>query len=137
MKNQRQQIFLIGSLVGISDKFIDKQYVGDLMEVLRMTMVGQALFEEGVEKGYSEGELIGITKGKIQNSREVIKEYLNAKYGFSSFNLHEKVSDIYNLKILDRVIKQLFITDTLEKAQSLIEEALLAQKKLSEADMGG
>jgi hypothetical protein len=53
--DERQREFLIGSLIGITDKFIDEEYVTKLMEVLRMTRVMREAFNDGV----AEGEIIG------------------------------------------------------------------------------
>ncbi|MEW6558469.1 MAG: hypothetical protein AB1349_14160, partial [Elusimicrobiota bacterium] len=49
--DKNEQLFLIGCLVGISDKFIDETYVQKMMEVLKMTRVLQALYKEFKEEG--------------------------------------------------------------------------------------
>ena len=86
IKDERQQTFLIGSLVGITDKFIDKEYVSKMMEVLRMARVLQELYAEAESKGLEKGRIDGIAEGeingRIKNSREVIKEYLEVKVWF-------------------------------------------------------
>lgn len=132
VRDEQQQTFLIGTLVGITDKFIDKEYVRRLMEVLRMTKVGRELYNEGITEGMAEGELIGIAKGKMASRREVIKDYLEAKFGFDSLGLQEKVNQINSMDILDRLPKRLFTVEKLESAEAIIEEALKAQAKVKQ-----
>ena len=57
MEDKNEQLFLIGCLVGISDKFIDEEYVRKMLEVLRMTRVMQALYKEFKEEGKMEGKM--------------------------------------------------------------------------------
>jgi hypothetical protein len=121
--DERQREFLIGSLIGITDKFIDEEYVTKLMEVLRMTRVMREAFNEGV----AEGEIIGMLK----KSRQVILDYLDAKYGFESIELQEKVKDLASLDLLDKVLKRMFNADSLDKASNIIEEAIKAQEKIN------
>jgi len=121
IKDERQQDFLIGSLVGITDKFIDREYVKKLMEVLRMTRVGRELYNEGIAEGRVEG--------KISTKKEDIKDYLDARFGFESLELQEKVDQITSLEVLDRLLKHLFAADSLEKARTIVEDAMKAQAR--------
>ena len=127
IRDERQREFLIGSLIGITDKFIDEEYVTKLMEVLRMTRVMREAFNEGVAEGEIKGEIIGMLK----KSRQVILDYLDAKYGFESIELQEKVKDLASLDLLDKVLKRMFNADSLDKASSIIEEAIKAQEKIN------
>jgi len=68
--------------------------------------------------------------GKIESKREDIKDYLDAKFGFDSIELQKKVKELVSLDVLDKVLKRLFNVDSLDKAQTVIEEAIRAQAKL-------
>jgi predicted transposase/invertase (TIGR01784 family) len=50
-----QKMFCIGGIIGISDKFIEKEYVKKLKEVLKMTKVAVAIREEALEQGIEQG----------------------------------------------------------------------------------
>jgi predicted transposase YdaD len=134
VRDERQREFLIGSLIGITDKFIDNEYVRKLMEVLRMTRVAREIYNEGVAEGKIEGKIEGIIEGiiegKTESKREDIKDYLDAKFGFDSIELQKKVNELVGLDVLDKVLKRLFNVDSLDKAQTVIEEAIRAQAKL-------
>lgn len=116
--DEQQQMLLIGCLVGISDKFIDKEYVRKMMEVLRMTRVFQEIYAEG------------RAEGRVEGKQEVVRDYLDMKFGFDSLELQEKIKKLDSSEILDGVLKRLFNSDSLEKARAIIEEALRAQAKL-------
>jgi hypothetical protein len=47
IKDNEQRLLCIGAIVGISDKFIDREYINKLKEVLKMTRVGLELRQEG------------------------------------------------------------------------------------------
>ena len=56
--DDNEKILYIGAIVGISDKFIDKEYVFKLKERLKMTRVGIELRKEGIEEGIKEGKKV-------------------------------------------------------------------------------
>lgn len=93
VEDKNEQIFLIGCLVGISDKFIDEEYVKKMMEVLRMTRVMQALYkefkQEGIEEGKKEGKKEGMEKGKLEIAQKLIERGLSL----------EDISEITGLKL--------------------------------------
>ena len=60
----------IGAIVGISDKFIDKEYVLKLKERLKMTRVGAELRKDGIEEGIREG----IREAKLQDASKMVKK---------------------------------------------------------------
>ncbi len=78
VEDKNEQIFLIGCLVGISDKFIDEEYVKKMLEVLRMTRVMQALYkefkQEGIEEGKKEGMEKGMEKGKMETAQKMLED---------------------------------------------------------------
>jgi len=79
VEDKNEQIFLIGCLVGISDKFIDEEYVGKMLEVLRMTRVMQSLYKEFKEEGKMEGKMEGKIEGKMEGKMETARNMLEDK----------------------------------------------------------
>ena len=96
-----------------------------------MTRVAREIFNEGVAEGKVEGRVEGKVEGMLDKSRQVICDYLDARFGFDSMELQEKVKDLVNLDVLDKVLRHLFNADSLEKAQVIIEEAIKAQAKIN------
>ena len=47
-------------------------------------------------------------------------------------SIYRKSKELFNLDILDRVLKRFFNVDSLEKAQNIIEEALKAQERVKQ-----
>jgi len=74
VEDKNEQLFLIGCLVGISDKFIDEEYVRKMMEVLRMTRVMQALYKEFKEEGIEEGIEKGIEKNRLEMAHKMLED---------------------------------------------------------------
>lgn len=60
--DDKEKVLYIGAIVGISDKFIDKEYILKLMERLKMTRVGIELRKEGIKEGIKEGKLEDANK---------------------------------------------------------------------------
>lgn len=71
-----------------------------------------------------EGRVEGLTKGKV----DAICMYLEAKFGESSKDLQDKVSQIKDLSVLDETIIQLYTTDELHTAVNIVQHALKKQK---------
>lgn len=140
--DKNEQLFLIGCLVGISDKFIDKMYIQKFMEVLRMTQVLQALYKEfkeegiaeGLEKGRAEGrtegKIEGEIKGEIKGRTEAICRFLKSRFGLNSIKAQKKVKKIIDLDILDDISEKIYITESLDEIQKTIDKALEVQKKI-------
>jgi predicted transposase/invertase (TIGR01784 family) len=66
-----QKMFCIGGIIGISDKFIEKEYVKKLKEVLKMTKVAVAIREEALEEGIEQGIERGIEQGIEMDKKEI------------------------------------------------------------------
>ncbi len=62
VEDDDEKMLYIGAIVGISDKFIDKEYVLKLKERLKMTRVGMELRKDGIEQGIKEGKLADANK---------------------------------------------------------------------------
>ncbi len=142
VSNPDEQLFLIGCLVGISDKFIDKVYVQKMMEVLKMTQVLQALYKEFKEEGISEGMIKGISegmikgisegmiKGKAEGKIELLCKFLKTKFGLKAFELQKKIRELNDMELIDEITEKLFNAESLEHVGSIIQEAFEIQNKI-------
>ena len=72
--DDKEKMLYIGAIVGISDKFIDKEYVLKLKERLKMTRVGIELRNDGVAEGKKEGIKEGIKEGKLETANKMVKK---------------------------------------------------------------
>lgn len=89
IKDEEKRLFCIGALIGISDKFIDKEYVKKLKEVLKMTRVGAELREEGREEGIKEGIKEGEIKKAIEVARKLLEAGMEEKFVMETSGLSE------------------------------------------------
>lgn len=72
VKNDEEKMLYVGAIVGISDKFIDKEYIFKLKERLRMTKVGIELKKEGIKEAKLENALKMVIKGfSIEDIMEI------------------------------------------------------------------
>ncbi len=85
VEDDNEKMLYIGAIVGISDKFISKEYILKLKERLRMTRVGMELIKEGrvadankmIKKGFTIDDIVEITELKreeVQKLYELNKE---------------------------------------------------------------
>ncbi|SHF57092.1 hypothetical protein SAMN02745218_02604 [Desulfofundulus australicus DSM 11792] len=63
-------------------------------------------------------------EGKIEARQEVICKYLARRFGVDSASVQEKVPQLTDMDVLDRVLEQLFAANTLEEARNIIWEEL-------------
>lgn len=57
VSDESKQFFLLGSILVISDKFIDPAYTKQMLEVLKMNRIVRELYEEGRNEGVYEGKM--------------------------------------------------------------------------------
>lgn len=69
LPEKSEQIKVMAGILTFTDKVIDKKYARRLKEEMQMTLVGQMLMEEGMQKGREEGMQKGREEG-IQRGRE-------------------------------------------------------------------
>lgn len=69
LPEKSEQIKVMAGILTFTDKVIDKRYARRLKEEMQMTLVGQMLMEEGMQKGREEGMQKGREEG-IQRGRE-------------------------------------------------------------------
>ncbi|AEG15631.1 hypothetical protein Desku_2080 [Desulfofundulus kuznetsovii DSM 6115] len=65
-----------------------------------------------------------VWKGRLKPSRRVICKYLARRFGADSASVQEKVPQLTDMDVLDRVLEQLFAANTLEEARNIIWEEL-------------
>ncbi|WHE06076.1 hypothetical protein PGH24_07785 [Thermoanaerobacterium thermosaccharolyticum] len=57
IENEDEKTYIIGTLIGISDKFLTEEYKNKLKRVIRMTKIAEMLIQEGKAEGKVEGKL--------------------------------------------------------------------------------
>lgn len=79
----------------------------------RGKIIGEAI-------GKARGEAIGKARGKTEMAQDSICKYLKARFGASSQALQQQVKTISNLTELNRIIDNIYTTNTLEEAQAVV-----------------
>ncbi|QQK77716.1 hypothetical protein HUG15_20435 [Salicibibacter cibarius] len=115
VKDEKQRFQLIGTTVGIADKFLEDSYVDKMMEVFKMTRIAQKVYEDGIEEGRQEGKEV------IQ---EAILSYLESRFGLRSNDIQHKVKSIDEMDVLKSLIAKLYKTESEKQVLQLIDQAL-------------
>jgi len=116
IEDEKRQQYLIACLIGISDKFLDDEYIEKFLEVFNMTRVFQEIFARGEAKGKAEGKIEGTVK--------TLCRYMEARFGWNSAELQEKIKTIAEHGSLDDITGKLFAANTLEEAQAIIRNSV-------------
>ncbi|WP_231734872.1 hypothetical protein [Bacillus sp. FJAT-29937] len=119
IKDEEKQVRLMATIIAISDKFIDKEYVEKLMEVLSMARVLRE-FEKRVK-----------LESGIAGSQHTIKDYLDARFGIEAKRLQDQVDEIVDLELLNKLIHDLFRAENRKEMEWLIEAANEKQKQIN------
>lgn len=114
IKNEEKQVRLLATIIAVSDKFIDKEYVEKLMEVLSMARVIRMAEE----------------RARINESQQAIKKYLSARLGLESKPMQNKVDLITDLYLLHHLLDDLYRAEKKEEMDYLIDIVLEKQKNM-------
>lgn len=109
----------MATVIAISDKFIDKAYVDQLLEVLSMAKV----LEEFEKRARLMEE-----QARVSQSQNSIKDYLDVHFGMESADLQKRVEMINDLEQLHRLLRSLYRADDQQIMEDLIEAAILRQE---------
>jgi len=109
-------LFLIGCLIGISDKFIDEAYVQKMMEVMKMTRVLQRLYKEFKEEGRIEGKAEGISSGKQEDVIKLLKK----KFKTLPEPLADKIKSINSVEKLEEILLSILDISSLDEVEKMI-----------------
>ena len=94
LPEKEEQLKVLAGILTCTDKVIDKMYATWLKEEMQMTLVGQMLMDEGIQKGREEGREEGL-RALIQDnietgiSREQILEKLQKRFQLSEAQAEE------------------------------------------------
>lgn len=94
LPEKEAQLKVLAGILTFTDKVIDKMYAKWLKEEMQMTLVGQMLMDEGIQKGREEGREEGL-RALIQDnietgiSREQILEKLQKRFQLSEAQAEE------------------------------------------------
>jgi hypothetical protein len=115
------KLSLLGSIIGITARFIDKEYVRRMVEVLRMNEVYRELFHSVEEAA--------LLKGKVEAKRQAIRDFLHVRFGLEAVALNEQLDELVDLAILDALLLSLYRAPLLPEAEKLMQDALRVQEK--------
>ena len=94
LPEKEEQLKVLAGILTFTDKVIDKMYAKRLKEEMQMTLFGQMLMDEGIQKGREEGREEGL-RALIQDnietgiSREQILEKLQKRFQLSEAQAEE------------------------------------------------
>ena len=94
LPEKEEQLKVLAGILTFTDKVIDKMYAKRLKEEMQMTLVGQMLMDEGIQKGREEGREEGL-RALIQDnietgiSRAQILEKLQKRFQLSEAQAEE------------------------------------------------
>lgn len=90
LPEMEEQLKVLAGILTFTDKVIDKMYAKRLKEEMQMTLVGQMLMDEGIQKGREEG-LRALIQDNIEIgiSREQILEKLQKRFQLSEAQAEE------------------------------------------------
>lgn len=90
LPEKEEQLKVLAGILTFTDKVIDKMYAKRLKEEMQMTLVGQMLMDEGIQKGREEG-LRALIQDNIETgiSREQILEKLQKRFQLSEAQAEE------------------------------------------------
>lgn len=117
IKNQNQQVKLMSTIIAISDKFIDEEYVEKRMEVASMARVLRMAEE----------------RGRISESQNAIKYYLDSRFGLEAKSMKKEVEQLMDLELLHHLLQRLYRAETRKEMTTLIQEALEKQERWSQS----
>lgn len=93
------------------------------LEITLAEMEEKALLK-GKAEGKAEGRAEGETVGKIIKAQDAICRYLRKRFGVASLELQQKIREVNSLEVLDSIMEELFVTNTLEEAKAVIKNAM-------------
>lgn len=121
IRDEDSQLKLMATIIAISDKFIDQEYVGKLMEVASMARVLR-MAEEKAER-----------RTRIETHQEDINEYLDSRFGVEAKSMQEEVKRITEIDLLKTLLRELYRADTRKEMANLIQKALEKQLRMSQS----
>lgn len=95
----------------------------DKKEVELIMQITTSWHEKGRMEGRLEGEAVGEARGKVEKAQEIIFKFLEARFGVDTSGIREKVRQLSDLEVLDRVLAELFAVNSAEEAQRVIRDA--------------
>ncbi|MDI6600511.1 MAG: hypothetical protein QME46_01855 [Thermoanaerobacteraceae bacterium] len=102
------QSVVIATVLGLSDKYVRKEYIDRPKEVVRMTRIGAALIEEG------------RIEGKIEGRKEAVLNAIKAKFDTIPDDLKEKVIKIDNEEKFDELLIAVIKSNSIDEIYKMI-----------------
>lgn len=120
-----QQLFVVGCILALSDKFVDQDAINQLKEVLQMSRIWREMQEEMQQKAQQKAQQEvseKVQKATLQQSLDLYLESLSIKQQVSTSELREKVRSVASVNVLTRLQERLFLADTVDEVKRLVDE---------------
>ncbi|WP_297889221.1 hypothetical protein [Sulfurihydrogenibium sp.] len=78
--------------------------------------------EEGIGKGLKIGIEKGLQQGRLNTSRELVIDAIEAKFGNVPEKILKKIYSINDVDNLKNLHRQIILTDSVEKLNRILEE---------------
>ena len=86
------------------------------------------IYQEWVKEERAEaeagGEARGKAEGRIEAKQDAICKFLSRRFGASQNEMMQKVKQMTDLEILDNVMEELFVANTMEEVQGIIQDGI-------------
>ena len=110
MGNELQQDLLAVMVIMAGGRFPEK------LVIRRERVMESPIFQEWVMEERRETE----ARGEVRGRQDSICEYLEVRFGPAAAELQRQVRSISSLDELDRIINNIYTTETIEEAQGVI-----------------
>ena len=117
--------YLIGAMMGTNYNWIGEPEKSKILEVLRMAQPFQDFYQEFRKEGIKEGK----REGRLIKAREAVCRILVKKFATDSLKLQKNVKTISSEQVLDRLIEEVSVAETLQDAVNAVENAKMQQVK--------
>ena len=86
--------FLLGATAALADKFLSDEERTTIREMIAVTNIGREILEEGLQQG--------LQQGRVQDAREAILDFLDARFGQVPDAARRTVDNTNDLELLRR-----------------------------------
>ncbi|MEW6378405.1 MAG: Rpn family recombination-promoting nuclease/putative transposase [bacterium] len=102
----------------IVEKSLDKHKEGIVMTLAEQLI--QKGVQQGLQQGWQQGEQKGEQKGEVKKAREDVVNVLEIRFGDIPLSFKEKLAGIYDLAILDDLLRKAVTAASLAEMEEMI-----------------
>jgi len=105
IEDEDEKTYIIGALIGISDKFLTEEYKNKLKGAIRMTKIAEMLIQEGKAEGKAEGKVELIIKQLKKRFNKIPEFYVKRMYELNIDKLEKIGENIFDIKKIEDLDK--------------------------------